>query len=599
MRKISLLFILTLTVACNVLDQPERSEIVYPAEVFASIDYETTSPETKVYADENLKVLWDNDDRITLFNKYTYNKEYRFTGSTGANSGVFTEVSSGEIVVGNALDNVYAVYPYEGLTEISNSGVIALNLPAEQHYKENSFGRGANTMVSATTNTELLFKNLCGYLILKLYGDGVSVSSISIQGNNGEVLAGKADVTATVGSTPTLSFRGNGTSTTLTLTCETPVTLGTSSTDATVFWLVVPPITFTQGFTLTVTDSDNNAFTKSTSNSTTISRNSTYRMAALEVEMSSNPQVQNIVFANDWVKSQLVSSFDANGDGEISTAEAAGVTSIGTLLRYHDNEEYTFDEFQYFTGVESLDAYAFQRNTMLSIVLPNSLTRINDYAFSTSKRRIRITVPPSLSSIGSNAFSNSTTACDVYLSDLSAWCQVSFGSATYGNPLSAGLINNSNSRGNLYLNGELISSLTIPNNITSILPYCFAGSTITELHLHESVESIGNSAFSNTLLQSIGFNAGLMSIGQQAFSSCKSLTSVDLPSSVSSIGMMAFYNCTSLTSITIRATTPPTGGTMMFESTNNCPIYVPAESVENYKTASNWSSYSDRIRAIE
>ena len=284
MKKYFFCAAIAIVAACTV-EEPSHTEFTYPHEVSARIEDHSANPETRVYADENLKVLWDNDDRITLFNKYTYNKEYRFTGSTGANSGVFQEVNTGEVITGNQLDYVYAVYPYMEQTEISNSGVITLGLPAEQPYKEYSFGRGANTMVSATQNTELLFKNLCGYLVLKLYGDGVSVSSIALTGNNDEPLAGTVDVTASTSSTPSLAFRTTGSSSTITLNCETPVAIGSTAEDATVFWLVVPPTTFEGGFTLTVTDSDGNTFVKNSTTSKQIVRNSTYRVKALEVVM--------------------------------------------------------------------------------------------------------------------------------------------------------------------------------------------------------------------------------------------------------------------------------------------------------------------------
>jgi hypothetical protein len=54
-----------------------------------------------------------------------------------------------------------------------------------------------------------------------------------------------------------------------------------------------------------------------------------------------------------------------------------------------------------------------------------------------------------------------------------------------------------------------------------------------------------------------------------------------------------------LTSITCNATTPPTlEDAFAFENTDNCPIYVPAESVDTYKAASGWSTYADRIQPI-
>lgn len=88
------------------------------------------------------------------------------------------------------------------------------------------------------------------------------------------------------------------------------------------------------------------------------------------------------------------------------------------------------------------------------------------------------------------------------------------------------------------------------------------------------------------------------SIGASVFDGCSGLTSINIPSGVTSIGLRAFYNCSSLTSVTVEATTPPTLGVNAFYSTNNCPIYVPAASVDTYKAASGWSYYAARIQAI-
>ena len=87
-------------------------------------------------------------------------------------------------------------------------------------------------------------------------------------------------------------------------------------------------------------------------------------------------------------------------------------------------------------------------------------------------------------------------------------------------------------------------------------------------------------------------------IKDNAFAGCTSLTSIVLPETTTRIGRTAFWDCTNLTSITILATTPPTLGGQTFENCTKAVIYVPASSVETYKTANLWTDYADKIQAI-
>lgn len=103
------------------------------------------------------------------------------------------------------------------------------------------------------------------------------------------------------------------------------------------------------------------------------------------------------------------------------------------------------------------------------------------------------------------------------------------------------------------------------------------------------------SQFNQISMISVQLPVGITSIGNGAFIDGL-FTNIEIPESITSIGIQAFSNCESLTSITINATTPPTLGKHAFDSTNNCPIYVPSESVQAYKTA--WSDYANKIQAI-
>lgn len=76
------------------------------------------------------------------------------------------------------------------------------------------------------------------------------------------------------------------------------------------------------------------------------------------------------------------------------------------------------------------------------------------------------------------------------------------------------------------------------------------------------------------------------------------MKNIILPSTIERIDKETLYVTSNMVSVTILATTPPTLGSSSLKDTNNCPIYVPAESVDAYKQAENWSSLADRIQPI-
>ena len=336
---------------------------------------------TKVYANEDLLLRWTADDRVSIFNKNTYNQQYKFTGETGDNAGGFKKVETDEFMTGNAISHVVSVYPYLETTKISENETLSFVLPSEQHYAENTFGLGANTMVSVTSDNFLQYKNACGYLRISLCGEGFSVSSITLSGNDGERLAGNATVSMPLEGVPTVSM-ANDAITEITLVCDTPVSLGTTAEESVDFWFVVPPITFSKGFTITVTGKagtfDTRPFVKTTSKSITIERNKLSKMSPIAVDVA-------IHFEDERIKAICVDNWDTNGDGELSYGEAAAVTTLqkgggkdSCLFTNLDNV--SFDELKYFIGLKELEN-AFESCSFRSIQFPSSLTRIGNSAF--------------------------------------------------------------------------------------------------------------------------------------------------------------------------------------------------------------------------
>ena len=282
----SFITLLVLVLACQ-SEQEDPAVSVQPAvpgEEKAVVFYGTTESreESKAYVDGNLQVLWNADDRISIFAKQNVNQKYHFTGENGANAGEFTQVSQEAAGTGNTLPYNYAVYPYSTETAISADGVLSVVLPAEQTYKADSFGPGANMMVAVSEDNQLHFKNVGTYVSINLYGSDVAVKQITFRGNNGEKLAGAASIQM-VNGLPALTMASENASETVTLVCP-GVTVGPDSGQATAFWFVLPPTKFTKGFTVTVEDSEGRLYVKSTSNSVDFSgkRSIVTRMMAFE-----------------------------------------------------------------------------------------------------------------------------------------------------------------------------------------------------------------------------------------------------------------------------------------------------------------------------
>ena len=248
--------LLMLAVSCKKNKNKETDD---PGSGFrASVEQQSGDSKTHL---EGLSVKWDDKDAI-LVTSSTCTTPKRFVTNNPQNEGYDLFALDEETLPEDFYTPSYTAY----YPAASFSGS-QLTLPATQTYVENTFANGANPMAAASGNDKLDFKNVCGVLKLQLYSTtACQVRSISITSNTGEKLHGTGTVTLT-GGVPTLGTLSDGGST-LTLDMgSTGELMGTSESQSSAYYFVVPVNTLGTSFTVKVTETNGNVWSK-TANAT-------------------------------------------------------------------------------------------------------------------------------------------------------------------------------------------------------------------------------------------------------------------------------------------------------------------------------------------
>ncbi|MBO7476350.1 MAG: leucine-rich repeat domain-containing protein [Salinivirgaceae bacterium] len=284
-------------------------------------------------------------------------------------------------------------------------------------------------------------------------------------------------------------------------------------------------------------------------------------------------KIESYGFANPWGALNINGTPDANGffyaDSVVQEKSSySGFTANRgkTITAYVGNggdviipddviniDECAFSECRNITSVtfpetvEFIGHGAFWHCENLGpITLPNSVRIIGSATFLNCPKVTSIHFGNSIALIGSLAIDVvDTTLQKVDISDIGNWCKVGLGSSYQVNPI--------NQSHTLYIDGEEVTNLVIPETVTKI--------------------------------------------GHGVFYGCHSFQTVTIPSTVTYIGYSAFDDCTNISSFTIKAETPPILSSYyhFFNGDMSIPVYVPCNAVEAYRNAPKWNEFTNII----
>ena len=247
-----------------------------------------------------------------------------------------------------------------------------------------------------------------------------------------------------------------------------------------------------------------------------------------------------------------------------SVSLPSNVTSIGVEAFANCASLATVD---FGSGIREIPENCFRSSGLTEITLPESMTNVGEWAFAgcVSLRSLTVCGPKTFDESAFNIYKTTTDYINVYIDDLTDWCERSTFANEYACPFYTG---SGDVPSSLYVNGELVENLVIPDGMVKINDYTFNDcGSIKSVVVPDGVVSIGTSAFSCPEMTKAAIGKNVNTIGNYAFSSSK---------------LMEFTSWNPV---------PPTNSGIGYHS-DDFTVYVPAGSVDAYKNSEAWRYFN-------
>ncbi len=283
------------------------------------------------------------------------------------------------------------------------------------------------------------------------------------------------------------------------------------------------------------------------------------RIAANAFPTSSQWNVYNVLTKNI----QFPAHLESIGDGaflRMSNVEEVVIPdSVTVIERYAFGECIHLKHVTFPKNLKVLGDWCFAECSLEKIVLPDGLEEIGEWAFSASNSSMAqptftsVIIPDSVKRIGACAFRSVSSLQEVTLPTQNLeW----MGYAVFGNTAwTEARSDETIIIGDLlyeYNSDEHGETYTVPADVKKIAGQAFSFSEFNEVHIPDGVKLIGENIFTNcNNLKKVRLPADLTEIPERAFNCCKNLTDIVIPKSVTTIGEDAFNRCESLSGISL------------------------------------------------